>query len=45
MVNWVELWFRGSGKMSRTELADRISKLFLGGIDQEDHKLESLAFG
>jgi TetR/AcrR family transcriptional regulator len=38
MINWVELWFRSSGSMSRAELCDRISFLFLKGFLEDYSK-------
>ena len=32
MLNWVDLWFQRGGMMPRTQLADRISNLFLDGF-------------
>jgi TetR/AcrR family transcriptional regulator len=38
MINWVELWFRSSGAMSRNELYERISLLFLKGLLEDYSK-------
>lgn len=32
MLNWTELWYRRSGRMSPPELYDRVSRLFLHGL-------------
>ena len=32
MINWIGLWFKPSGRMSRDELYGRISHLFLEGF-------------
>jgi AcrR family transcriptional regulator len=34
MINWIELWHRSSGQISRSELYDRVSVLFLHGFLQ-----------
>ncbi len=35
MLNWTEAWFDTAGPMSSDELAERIVRLFLGGITAE----------
>jgi AcrR family transcriptional regulator len=35
MINWIELWYRASGSMTRSELYDRIAALFLDGFDEK----------
>ncbi|MCB1463385.1 MAG: TetR family transcriptional regulator [Nitratireductor sp.] len=32
MLNWVYLWFRDDGPISRDEYADMVTRLFLGGL-------------
>ena len=38
MMNWVGLWYRESGRMTRAELHDRIGQLFLNGFMVEYKK-------
>jgi AcrR family transcriptional regulator len=32
MINWIYQWYRPGGRLSETELADRMADLFLGGL-------------
>lgn len=32
MINWIELWYKATGPMRRSELHDRLSQLFLNGF-------------
>ena len=34
MMNWVYMWFRDDGAISRTDYADLATDLFLGGVDR-----------
>jgi TetR/AcrR family transcriptional regulator len=43
MINWVELWHRSSGVVSRAELCDRISVLFLNGFLEDYRPLSERA--
>jgi len=43
MINWVELWFRAAGPVSRASLYDRIASLFLRGFMEDFHDVEAPA--
>jgi AcrR family transcriptional regulator len=32
MINWIYQWYRPGGRLSETEVADRMSDLYLGGL-------------